>query len=133
MKIFLLLILSAITFNSFAQFNQTESEVMQLMSKDETWTFHKKDIAKDGSSYLSYLCNTPQAVSKTFYFDNNKCVFIRFTLKNETLNNNIKELNSKFSSQPNNTWIDRKDSVVYQVELYQGDPIFDIVLHPLQK
>ena len=133
MKIFLIVFLSFLTYNSYAQLNKTESEVMQLMAKDEKWTFDKKGIAQDGKPYLDYMCNTTQAISKALYFDDtNRCVFIRFVVKNEMLNDTIIEFNNKFSSKPDNTWIDHKNSTVYHIKLYPDEPIFDVLQYPVQ-
>lgn len=114
-----------ISFFAKAQLNQSQSQVMQLMSNDSNWTFRQSGHNDAGEPYLSYKSKEKNWI-KSFYFKNDSCRLIISLIPNEQLSDVIKDLNKRFTSMGNNLWADDKEKTIYAIILKDGVNFFEV-------
>jgi hypothetical protein len=108
-----------------AQLNQSQSEVMQLMANDSSWTFKQSLHNIEGDPVLSYYLEEKNWI-KSFYFKRDSCYMIILIIPNGQLNNVIKDMNDKFISVGNNLWRDNKEKTIYILQLTDGKSFFEV-------
>lgn len=112
-----------------AQFNQSQSQLMQSMTSDGTWFFDGSGHNHKGEPYLSY--KNRENWIKAFYFKNDRCVLILLMIPNAQLSDVIRDMNSKYTSEGNNLWTDNKEEVRYAITLRDEKPFFEVTSMPL--
>ena len=96
------------------------------MVNDGKWKFGGPGHDKDGYPFLSYQLKEKNW-TKAFYFNNNdSCKVIKLMIPKDQLNDVIKDMNNKFTSQGGYLWFDYKEKITYGIVLTDNHPFFEV-------